>query len=49
MSQNDVVVTLLLYVAVIAIYWRQVAVFMTLVAGMVFCAGVYYIVSLLPR
>jgi hypothetical protein len=45
MSQNEAVVALLLCVAVTAAYWRQIAVLMTLVAGMIFCAGVYFIMS----
>lgn len=50
MSENGqtIVVTLLLCVAVVAMYWKQVAVLMTVVASMIFCAGVYYIVTTLP-
>lgn len=50
MSENGptVLVTLLLCVSVVAAYWKQVAVLMTLAAGLIFCAGVYYIVSMLP-
>ncbi|HLL62884.1 MAG TPA: hypothetical protein VK401_07535 [Propionibacteriaceae bacterium] len=47
MSQNEIGVALLLCVATVAAYWRQIAVFMTLVVGMIFCAGVYHIVSVL--
>lgn len=49
MSENGqaIVVTLLLCVAVLAMYWKQVAVLMTLAASMIFCAGVYFIVSTL--
>jgi hypothetical protein len=49
MSENGqaIVVTLLLCVAVLAMYWKQVAVLMTLAASMVFCAGIYFIVSTL--